>query len=107
MAKLLPKTLSLPEYAATDEPANQKQKLHEVTNIVDWVQCFGIFIAIISHNEPNRIPDLIGYQNLVIQALIECQEGHWVIYNRRFYLKAFAAIIHVWSGQLLILQYGS
>ena len=97
MAELLPETLSSPEYAASEEPAGQKQKLREVTNIVDWVQCFGVFIAIISRKEPNRITDLIGYQNLIIQSSIHCQEGRWVIYDRRFRLKASAAIIQEWS----------
>jgi len=57
MAELLPETLSSPEYAASEELAGQKQKLCEVTNIVNWVQCFGVFIAIISRKEPNRITD--------------------------------------------------
>ena len=79
MVELLSETLSSPEYAVSEEPAGQKQKLREVTNIVDWVQCFGVFIAIISRKEPNRITDPISYQNLIIQSSIYCQEGHWVI----------------------------
>ena len=43
MAELLLETLSSSEYAAGEEPTAQKQKLREVSNIVDWVQCFGIF----------------------------------------------------------------
>ena len=61
MAELLPETLSSPEYAASEEPAGQKQKLHGVTKIVNWVQCFGVFISIISLKEPNRITNLISY----------------------------------------------
>ena len=97
IVELLLETLSSPEYAASEEPAGQKQKLHEVTNIVEWVQCIGVFIAIISCKEPNRITDLIGYQNLIIQSSIHCQEGCWVIYDRYFCLKASAAIIQEWS----------
>ena len=61
MVELLPKTLSSPEYAPDDGPAGQKQKHREVTNIVNWVQCFGILIAIVCCKEPSRISDLIGY----------------------------------------------
>jgi len=93
MVELLPEILSLPEYTATDEPASQKHKLHEITSIIDWIQCFSIFIVIISCNEFNRIPDLIGYQNLIIQASIQYHKGCRVVYNRRFCLKAFAATI--------------
>ena len=64
MAELLPEALSSLEYGTGDEPASQKQKPREVTNIVNWVQCFGIFIAIVSCKEANRITDLIGYHYL-------------------------------------------
>ena len=46
MAEVLPETLSSSEYAAGEEPT---------AHIVDWVQCFGIFIAVVSYKEPNRI----------------------------------------------------
>ena len=54
---------------------------------MDWVQCFGVFMAIISCKEPQSILDLIGYQSLIIQFSHHCQEGCWVIYDRRFRLK--------------------
>ena len=66
--ELLPETLSSPEYAPDNKPAGQKRR--EVTNIVNWVQCFGVFTAIICRKEPSRISDLIRYQNLIIQASI-------------------------------------
>ena len=44
-------------------------------------------MAIISLKEPHRIPDPIGYQNLVMRLSIQCQEGCWVIYVRWFHLK--------------------
>ena len=73
MAELLPEALSLPRYSAGDEPVGQKQKPLEVNNIMDWMQCLSIFIAIISCKEPNRIADLIRYQNLIIYSSFHCQ----------------------------------
>jgi len=66
MAELLAEALLLPEYTVDDQSASSKQKPKEVTNIMGWVQCFGLFIAFISFKEPHRIPDLIGYQNLIM-----------------------------------------
>ena len=54
-------------------------------------------MAVISRKEPHRIPDLIGYQSLIIQSSCHCQEGCWVIYDRRFHLKASAVVIPEWS----------
>ena len=98
MAELLPETLSSLEYGTNEDPAGQKRKHQEVSNIVDWVQCFGIYIAIISRKEPNRIADLIGYQSLIIQASSQCHAGRWVIYDRCFRLKASAVAVTEWSN---------
>ena len=98
MAELLPETLSSLEYGTNEDPAGQKQKHQEVSNIVNWVQCFGIYIAIISHKEANRIADLIDYPSLIIQASSQCHAGRWDIYDRRFHLKASAVAVTEWSN---------
>jgi len=64
---------------------------------MDWIQCFGIYVAIISLKERHRIPDLISYQSLIIQSSLYCQEGRWVVYDRRFRLKASAVAMTEWS----------
>ena len=97
MAELLAETLISPEYTVDDQSTSSKQKPKEVTNITDWVQCSGLFIAIISLKEPHRIPDLIGYQNLIMRSSVQCQEGCWATYDRRFRLKALAVLISEWS----------
>jgi len=98
MAELLAETLISPEYTVDDQSTSSKQKPKEVTSITDWVQCFGLFIAIISLKEPHRIPDLIGYQNLIMRSAVQCQEGCWATYDRRFRLKASAVLISEWSA---------
>ena len=97
MAELLTDTLISPQYGADDHTASHKQKPKEVTDIMDWIQCFGMYLAIISLREPHRIPDLIGYQNLIVQSSMDSHEGRWVIYDRRFRLKASATAIQEWS----------
>ena len=42
MAELLTDTLSSPEYIAEVNSQSHKQKPKEVTDILDWVQCFGV-----------------------------------------------------------------
>jgi len=61
MAELLAENFISPEYTVDNQSTSSKQKPKEVTNITDRVQCFGLFIAIISLKEPHRIPHLIGY----------------------------------------------
>ena len=35
---------------------------------MEWVQCFGIYVAIISCSKPKRVANLIGYQSIIIGA---------------------------------------
>ena len=68
MSELLPDKLTGAEYnTEEDHTSSQKQK-HEVLSIMEWVQCFGIFIAVLSRTVPDRTAGLLGYQHLIIQA---------------------------------------
>ena len=96
MGELSPKRLDSPDHLASDQPPSS-HKVQEVTNIIEWVQCFSVFIAIIHRSQPERTPDLLGYQNLIVQTSQICQEGHWVVYDQRFRLKASAQGLHQWS----------
>jgi len=50
-------------------------------------------MAIISLEEPHRIPDLISYQSLFTY----CQEGRWIVNARQLRLKALAVSTTEWS----------
>ena len=56
MTELLTDTPISPYYAAEDNLKSHKQKAKEVTDILKWVQSFGIYIII----SPSKNP--IGYQ---------------------------------------------
>jgi len=64
---------------------------------MEWVQCFNIFVAVFHSSQPDRTPDLIGYQNLIMQTSKLGQEGRWILYDRRFRLKASALRLQHWS----------
>ena len=88
MAELLPESLG---HLSSDEDRQVvKPKCHMVSDIVKWLQCFGTCIAIISRKQPARVLDLLGYQNLIIQAYQEYQGDCWLGYDRRFRQQAAA-----------------
>ena len=66
-------------------------------DIMDWVHCFGMYIAIVSCQKPKRVPDLHGYQRIIMGASLHCREGKWLTYDRRFRLKASASNNKEWS----------
>ena len=97
MSDLFPQKLISAEYSIGDHTTGQKQKQYEVTTIIEWVQCFGIYIAIVSQKEHERTADFLGYQQLIIHSSQHCQEGRWLLYDRHFRLKASATGLKDWS----------
>ena len=79
------------------EEKSTTSKPRDVTDIVEWLQCFGTYIAIVDHTEPHRVPDLLGYQNLIIQGYHKHQKGCWQTYDRDFRRKASASHTAEWS----------
>ena len=85
MAELIPDRLGVTRSFGNEESGKvAKQKRRVVANIMEWVQCFGIYMAVISRKQPQRVPDLLGYQTLIIEAYLEYQDDGWMAYDRRF-----------------------
>ena len=55
-----------------------------VTSIIEWAQCFTQYIAIVGKAKPDRIPDLLGYQHLSLEAHLEYSGDGWAVYDWRF-----------------------
>ena len=99
MSELLPDRLgcsktSIPE----DKSWGTKSKKRAVANILEWIQCFSIYIAVIAQKSPERIPDLLGYQALIIDASIQYDGDSWMGYDRRFRLSAAANSTKSWAS---------
>ena len=76
MAELLPDLLrnaSLPD----DTSKNSKPKSHSIGSIIEWVRCFSCYIAVIYCSQPQRVIDLLGYQNLIITSHLEFPDFKW------------------------------
>jgi len=60
------------------DTAGTKSKLRSVSNISEWLQAFAIYVSIIARKQPERIPDLMGYQILILEASNEYQNNGWL-----------------------------
>ena len=63
MAKLLPDHLSSSPYSDEDQAKRTKVKYKEVLDIIEWLQCFSLYIAMIACSNASCVVDLLGYQN--------------------------------------------
>ena len=98
MAELLPDRFGIAKSRPGDESAQpSKHKQRTVTTILKWIQCFSIYLAVIAKKQPQRIPDLLAYQTLIIESQLEYQGDAWMGYDRRFRQRAAANPHTSWS----------
>ena len=75
MAELLPDRMgitSTPSFLSDKyEKQPFKTKRRQVMNITEWVQCYSIYVAVLTFKYPDKIQDLMGYQALIIEACLE------------------------------------
>ena len=80
MGDLLPERLSM---SSADKDTKGK-RMKRSLSILEWLQAYSIHVAVMSSKFPNCIPDLMGYQSLIIEAHLECKNDCWIGYDRRF-----------------------
>jgi len=97
MAELLPSYLDSADFDTSGQQTRSLKRLPVPCDITEWVQCFGMYIAIISRHKPKRVADLMGYQMIIMEASLGSREGKWLTHGHRFRLKASASNLKQWA----------
>ena len=73
MAELLPDMLGVSAGPPVEGDKDNKKKLRhcQVTNILKWIQCCSIYVAVRLQKYPDKVQDMLGYQALIIEARME------------------------------------
>ena len=58
----------VPNHLGFEEIVGSKSKQHPITNISEWLQAFAVYVSVIARKQPQRVPDLMGYQILMLEA---------------------------------------
>ena len=69
----------------------------QVTTILEWVRCFSLYMAVIALKNPGKLPDLLGYQVLIVEARMEHEGDRWLGYDCRFRQMAAAVPTTTWA----------
>ena len=94
----------LPERLGDKERGHHRNKHSKRSlSILEWVQCFSTYVAVVARKHPERIADLMGYQSLIIDASLEYKGDCWAGYDRRFRQQAVSRPSLVWSTNDLTL----
>ena len=91
----------LPEHLGSgtmDDKGKLKQKHKQITSITEWLKSFAVYdVAVIANKQPKRIPDLMEYQILILEAYTEYKNDCWLSYDQKFHQRA-ACLPHIsWS----------
>ena len=67
MSDLLPELMGI--HRRQDDHRSKRSK--RSLTILEWLQCFSTYVPVVSRNHPERIPDVMGHQSLIIEASME------------------------------------
>ena len=98
MAELLPDRLGVNAGPPVEgDKEDKKQKRRQVTNILEWIQCYSIYMAVRAQKHPDKVHDMLGYQALIVEARMEYEGDGWLGYDRRFRQTAAASPDTPWA----------
>ena len=97
MTELLPDNIEAAN--ATDDKQSKaaSRKYQDVTNIMDWIQCYSTYNAVVSRAKPEQVLDLIAYLNLIINSQRSFEDLDWASYDRQCRQKASATSTIQWG----------
>ena len=88
MAELRPYVES--EITAIRGQNNQNIKKHPVTDILTWLQCFGIYVGVLTKQYPEAVLELMAYMVVIIKASQRYAGLAWVNYGTLYRRQAAA-----------------
>ena len=85
MAYLLPDNLYLKrrEDNSTDKEASNigKRRPREVSQLLNWVQCYITYVAIVAARHADRMKDLLAYMRLIVREAQRRKSDGWRQYD--------------------------
>ena len=55
-----------------------------IPELATWIQCYGIYVAVLTSRQPHRSTELMAYQSIVAKASARYKWPSWVIYDQSF-----------------------
>ena len=68
-----------------------------IRDVLTWVQCFNIYIAVMAKKYPDMVPEMLAYLLIVLRAQREYEEPAWHVYDEAFWDKAAGTGNRKWS----------
>ena len=68
-----------------------------IPDLATWVQCFSVYMAVVTAKEPARIRNLLAYQAVIAKCSQKFRWPSWVVYDQNFRQEAAETGLKDWS----------
>ena len=55
-----------------------------IPDLAMWLQCFGLYVAVLAPQQPHRVPELMSYQGIIAKASLKYKWPSWIVYDGSF-----------------------
>ena len=97
MAELLPEAFVSARAPSQMGPSAVVYQKWPATNVLIWVQCFGVYVGILAKQFPDAVPELMSYMISIIKASKNYEGLAWVNYDTLYCRWAAATNCRKWS----------
>ena len=73
----------------------QSRKL--IPDMGTWIQCFAVYLAVVTAKEPERAADLLAYMCTIAKASLKYRWPSWVVYDQNFRQEAADRSLKTWA----------
>ena len=90
MAELLRDNLEVQrQMASQEQPSPSASQLRsnrrrEIPDLLSWVACFGVYMAVLTSKHPEMVKQLLAYQTLNVREARRCGGNGWLAYDTYF-----------------------
>ena len=73
------------------------RRRRQITDVHTWVQCFAVYVGVMSHKYPEAVPELLAYMILIVRSSREFAELTWARYEADYRRHAASSDNRQWS----------
>ena len=71
-----------PHTSNGDPPSGSSRR--EVPDLLSWIQCFGVYAAVVISKHPAKTKQLLAYQTMIVREARRCGGKGWLAYDSMF-----------------------
>ena len=79
------------------QAADFAQGRKTIPDLTTWIQCFALYTAILTQEQPERYTDLMAYQSIMAKASQRYRWPSWVIYDQSFRQERAGTLGQSWA----------